>query len=116
MTEKETALQIPQVENNTIKLFVNDEFVGDLTAEQVNKFRVNVVKYIHKTQDISILNDFYFVGHRDSNDVMENETIKIFMDIDGNLTDFPWEMSHARRDLWTLLRLEREKNGDDEYL
>lgn len=32
-----------------LKLFVNDEFIGDVNTEQVNLIRLNVYKYIDVT-------------------------------------------------------------------
>ena len=96
---------IPEIKNTLMKLFVNDEYLGDVTIDQVNKIRVDVVKYIVETGNESILNDFYFIGHEDSNDVMGKE-IKITMtDKYGNLSDSPWEMNHVRRSMYELLQL-----------
>ena len=108
--QKDLLLQIPNKLGNTVRLYVDGVFVGRLDVNQVNQYRINVLKYIYETGDSSILNRFYFVGHKDTNDV-PGEEIKIEMDDKANLSDFPYEMSHSRRHLWTLFKMEREHFG-----
>ena len=104
---KDLLLQIPNKLDDTVRLYVDGVFVDRLDINQVNQYRINVLKYIYETGDSSILNRFYFVGHKDTNDVPGKE-IKIEMDDIGNLSDFPYEMGHVRRHVWTLLKMERE--------
>lgn len=108
--EKDLLLQIPNKLGNTVRLYVDGVFVGRLDVNQVNQYRINVMKYIYETRDSSILNRFYFVGHKDTND-MPGEEIKIEMDIHGCLSDLPYEMNHVRRHMWTLIKMEREHFG-----
>lgn len=105
--EKDLLLQIPNKLDDTVRLYVDGVFVDRLDVNQVNQYRINVMKYIYETGDSLILNNFYFVGHKDTND-MPGEEIKIEMVEEGNLTNYPYEMSHMRRHLWTLWKMERE--------
>ena len=74
--ELENILDIPKITDNKIQYFVDNKFVGNITVDQVNKIRENVVKHIINSRDSSILNKFYFVGHRDSNDKVGEEIKK----------------------------------------
>lgn len=103
----ENVLQIPRITNTTIKYFVDDEFVDNVTVDEVNKIRENVLEYIVNTKDISILNRFYFIGHKDTNDGKMGEEVKMTMDNFGNLSDLPWEMAHVRRSMLHLMRVGR---------
>ena len=109
MTEKETdlLLQVPKKIDDTIELYVDGMLIDRLNVNQVCQYRLNILKYICKTEDSSILNRFYFMGHRDSNDKPEEE-IKITMDVWGNLSNLPWEMNHVRRYMMKLMRIERD--------
>lgn len=109
--QKDLLLQIPNKLDDTVCLYVDGEFVDRLDVNQVNQYRINVLKYIHETGDSSILNRFYFVGHKDSND-MPGEEIKMEMDEKGNLSDHPYEMSHVRRHMWALMKMGREHCGE----
>ena len=102
----ENILSIPEITNNTIQYFVDDEFVGNITVDQVNQVRENVINYIIENKDKSILDKFYFVGHRDSND-KTGEEIKITMDVWGNFSYLPWEMNYVRRSMMRLMQIER---------
>jgi len=103
----EKALEIPKITNTTLRYFVDDEYVDNLDINEVNKIRENVLEHIVATKDASILNRFYFVGHKDSNDKM-GEEIVITMDSFGNLSDLPWEMAHVRRSMMRMMRIGRE--------
>lgn len=105
----ENVLNIPEITNNTIQYFVDGEFVENVTVDKVNKIRENVINYIIDNKDKSILDKFYFVGHRDSND-KAGEEIKITMDVFGNFSDLPWEMNHVRRSMMRLMSVERINN------
>ena len=105
----ENILNIPEITNNTIQYFVDDKFVGNVTVDQVNQIRENVINYIIENKNKSILDKFYFVGHRDSND-KSGEEIKITMDVWGNFSDLPWEMNHVRRSMMRLMNVERINN------
>ena len=105
----ENVLNIPEITNNTIQYFVDGEFVENVTVDQVNQIRENVINYIIENKDKSILDKFYFVGHRDSND-KPGEDIKITMDVFGNFSDLPWEMNHVRRSMMRLMSVERINN------
>lgn len=104
--EKEFKIEIPVITDNMLKLFVNNEFVGEVNTEQVNLIRLNVYKYIYETGDTSVLNTFYFIGHEDSN-YRKGKEIKITMHNDGILSDLPWEMNHVRRSLLSLIEIDR---------
>lgn len=49
---------------------------------------------IYETEDSSILNRFYFVGHEDTNDI-PGEELKIELKENGMFSDFLYEMCHA---------------------
>lgn len=100
----ENVLNIPEITNNTIQYFVDGEFVENVTVDQVNQIRENVINYIIENKDKSILDKFYFVGHRDSND-KPGEEIKITMDVFKNFSDLPWKMNHVRRSIMRLMQL-----------
>jgi hypothetical protein len=103
----EKTLEIPRITNTTIKYFVDGEYVDNVNIDEVNKIRENVLEHIVANKDGSILNRFYFVGHKDSNDKM-GEEIVITMDSFGNFSDLPWEMAHVRRSMMRLMRIGRE--------
>lgn len=100
-------LQIPNKLDDTVKLYVDGVFVDRLDVNQVNQYRINVLKYVYKTGDSSILNRFYFIGHKDTNDA-PGEEIKIEMDEKGNFSDLPYELAHVRRHMFTLFKMQRE--------
>ena len=101
----EKVLQIPRITNTTIKYFVDGEFIDNVTVDEVNKIRENVLEHIVNTKDISILNRFYFIGHKDTNNGKMGEEVKITMDNYGNLSDCPWEMTHIRRSMFHLMQI-----------
>ena len=101
----ENVLQIPRITNTTIAYFVDGEFVDNVTVDEVNKIRENVLEHIVNTKDISILNRFYFIGHKDTNTGNMGEEVKITIDNFGNFSDLPWEMSHVRRNIMHLLQI-----------
>ena len=105
--QKDLLLQIPNKLDDTVCLYVDGVFVDRLDINQVNQYRINVLKYVYETGDSSILNRFYFVGHKDSNDI-PGEEIKMEMDENGNLSDYPYELAHTRRYMWKYLKMERE--------
>ena len=102
----EKIFEIPEITDNTIKYFVDGEFVGDVSVDQVNRIRENVIEHIIKNKGRSILGRFYFIGHRDSND-KPGEEVKITMDVWGNFSDLPWEMNHVRRSMMRLMHAGR---------
>ena len=102
--KKDLLLQIPNKLDDTVCLYVDGEFVDRLDVEQVNQYRINVLKYIHETGDSLILNRFYFVGHKDTYD-MPGEEIKIEMDEKANFSDIPYEMSHRHRHMRILFEM-----------
>ena len=108
--QKDLLLQIPKKLDDTVRLYVDGVFVDRLDVNQVNQYRINVLKYIYETGDSSILNRFYFIGHKDTNDT-PGEEIKMEMDEKGNLSYQPYEMSYVRRHMLTLLKMEREHFG-----
>lgn len=108
--EKDLLLQIPNKLDDTVKLYVDGEFVDRLDVNQVNQYRINVLKCVYETGDSSILNRFYFVGHNDTNDI-PGEEIKMEMDEKGNFSNFPYEMAHVRRHMCTLFKMIREHSG-----
>ena len=98
-------LKIPRITNTTIKYFVDGEFVDNVTVDEVNKIRENVLEHIVNTKDISILNRFYFIGHKDTNTGNMGEEVKITMDNFGNFSNLPWEMSHVCRNMMHVLQI-----------
>lgn len=76
-------------------------------VDQVNQIRENAINYIIQNKDKSILDKFYFIGHRDSND-KPGEEIKISMDAYGNLSNLPYEMNHVRRSMMRLMQIGRK--------
>ena len=104
MSRDNFKIEIPEIANTKMKLFVNDEYIGDVTTEQSSQIRIDVCKYINETNDTSILDTFYFIGHKDSDSEM-GEEIKITMDEYGNLSDFSWEIMHVRRSMLKLIEL-----------
>mgnify|MGYP003291589817 CR=1 FL=1 len=108
--QKDLLLQIPNKLDDTVSLYVDDVFVDKLDVNQVNQYRINVVKYIYETGDSSILNRFYFVGHKDT-ETVPGEEIKMEMDEKGNLSDLPYEMAHVRRHMRRLIIIDMNKNG-----
>ena len=109
--QKDLLLKIPNKLDDTVRLYVDGVFVDRLDVNQVNQYRINVLKYIYETGDSSILNRFYFVGHQDTNDIPGDE-IKIEMDDKANFSDLPYEMGHVRRHMWTLMEMERKHFGE----
>ena len=105
---KEKTLEIPRITNTTIKYFVDGEYIDNVNVDEVNKIRENVLEHIVATKDASILNRFYFVGHKDTNNGKMGEEIVITMDSFGNLSNLPWEMAHVRRSMMRMLRIGRE--------
>jgi len=106
---EDKALKIPRITNTTIQYFVDGEYIDNITVNEVNKIRENVLEHIVANKDDSILDRFYFVGHKDSNDKM-GEEIVITMDCFGNLSDLPWEMNHVRRSMMCMMRIGRENS------
>ena len=109
MTEKETnlLLQVPNKVDDTIKLYVDGVFIDRLNVNQVCQYRYNVLKYIYETEDSSILDRFYFIWHKDTND-KPGEEIQIQMDIYGNFSDSPYELNYVRRHMMEIMRMERK--------
>ena len=97
-------LKIPKVKNTTLKYFVEDKFIGNINHVEMYEIITNVIEHISKTNDISILDKFYFIGHEDSNLNMGNE-IKITVDKHGNLSNSPYEINHNRRNMLKILSI-----------
>ena len=108
MTEKETDLlfQVPKKIDDTIKLYVDGAFIDRLDVNQVCQYRYNILKHIYETEDPSILDRFYFMGHQDTND-KPGEEIQIQMDIYGNFSYSPYELNYVRRHMMEMMRMER---------
>jgi len=104
----EKTLEIPKITNTTLQYFVDDEYIDNVDVNEVNKIRENVLMHIVETKDASILNRFYFVGHKDTNNGKMGEEVKITMDNYGNLSDLPWEMTHVRRSMNHLMQIGRK--------
>lgn len=104
----EKVLEIPKITNTTLQYFVDGEYVDNVDVNEVSKIRENVLLHIVATKDGSILNRFYFVGHKDTNSGKMGEEIKITMDILGNFSDIPWEMSHIRRSMRNYMKILNE--------
>lgn len=108
--QKDLLLQIPNRLDDTVRLYVDGVFIDRLDVNQVNQYRINVLKYIYETGDSSILNKFYFVGHEDTNNGL-GEEIKMEMDEKGNFSNSLYEMNHVRRHMWKLMEMERKHFG-----
>ena len=108
MVEKENdvLLQVPKKTDDTIKLYVDGVFIDNLDVIQVCQYRYNILKYIYETEDSSILDRFYFIGHQDTND-KPGEEIKIQMDIYGNFSDVPYEHNYTRRHIMNIMKMTR---------
>ena len=109
MVEKENdvLLQVPKKTDDTIKLYVDGVFIDSLDVIQVWQYRYNILKYIYETEDSSILDRFYFIGHQDTND-KPGEEIQIQMDIYGNFSASPYELNYVRRHMMNIMRMERD--------
>ena len=101
-------IEIPVINDDKLKLYVNGEYKGDVNDAQVCKIRVDVMEYIIKTGDTSIVDTFYFIGHKDTNIEEMGEEIKITMDEFGNFSDIPWEFEHCRRFTYKMSQLKNE--------
>lgn len=101
---KNFKITIPNITDNTLKLFVDNEYLGEVTTDQLSKLRVDIVEHINETGDTSILNTFYLIGHRDY-DTKMGEEIKITMESDGALSVYPWELNHVKRNLNKLIHM-----------
>lgn len=110
MKKEKILKNIPIITNDKIQLYVHDKFVRNLTCDELNAYRRQIVDYIYETDDISILEDFYFEGHKENNGEMSDEIIKFNMDRHGNLSDFPYECGQVRRDMLYLMSKQRESN------
>lgn len=106
-------IEIPVINDDKLKLYVNGEYKGDVNDAQVCKIRLDVMEYIIKTGDTSIVDTFYFIGHKDTNIEEMGEEIKITMDEFGNFSDLPWELQHVRRCMYKLIQLEREVKSQE---
>lgn len=105
-------ITIPKLNDITVKVYVDDEYIGEACSEQVNKIRIDVVKYIDKTNDESVLDRVYFLGHEDSNKGTMGPEVKVTIeDRYGNLSTLPWEMAHTRRDMFQLMRIANNDIG-----
>lgn len=111
MEKENFKIEIPEIPNTKLKLFVNNEFLGEVTTEQSCQIRLDVCRYIKETNDASILDTFYFIGHRDSNHEM-GEEIKITMDRKGNLSHSSWEIMHVRRSMLKLIQMDSNRIKD----
>ena len=109
MVEKENdlLLQVPKKTDDTIKLYVDGVFIDSLDVNQVCQYRYNILKYIYETEDSSVLDRFYFIGHQDTND-KPGEEIQIQMDIYGNFSTSPYELNYVRRHMMNIMRMERD--------
>lgn len=107
MTEKETdlLLRVPNKIDDTIKLYVYGVFIDRLDVNQVCQYRYNILKYINETGDSSILDKFYFIVHKDTNN-KPGEEIQIQMDIYGNFSNSTYELNYVRRHMMEIMRME----------
>lgn len=101
-------LQIPVIINDKIKLFVDNQFVGELDINQFNAYRVQIIEYISETGDDSILRRIYFIGHEGYDNKFGKEIKITFEDAYGNLSDYPYELDYVRRSLFKLTKLGRK--------
>lgn len=102
----EFKITIPELKDIKVKVYVDDKYIGEACTEQVNKIRIDVVNYIQETNDESILDRLYFLGHEDSNKGIMGPEVKVCIeDRLGNLSTVPWEMAHTRRDMLQLMKI-----------
>lgn len=101
---KNFKLKVPRVSHTKVRVYIDDHFSTFATAERIAEFKNKVLKYIKETGDKSVLNRFYFKGHKDTNEKMGEEII-ITMDERGNFSDYPWEFSHIRRSTYEWMKL-----------
>lgn len=100
-------LQVPKKINDTLELYVDGVFIDRLNVNQVCQYRHDILKYIYETEDSSILDRFYFIGHQDTND-KPGEEIQIQMDIYGNFSASPYELNYVRRYMMKIMKMERD--------
>lgn len=112
--EKSKIFEIPQVKN-TVGYYVNGKYMGDITDDQLNVIRVRMIKYIQDTGDESILKDVYFIGHESSDGARSiGDELKFTVeDKNGNLSDYPWELDHVRRSMYTLISITNPNKDED---
>lgn len=103
-------VSIPEVNDDKVQLFIDGEFAGNVTTEQFNKLRNEMVKYAYYSKDKSIFDRVYIVGHEDSNKEMGEEIKITFTGVKGNMTDIPWEFAHWRRANLRLFQFQIENN------
>lgn len=108
--EKIDLFEIPEIKNDKVQLFVDNKFVGWCDVNQVNQYRLNVVRYIKETGDTSVRDRFYFVGHMDvyGGSDEPGEEIKFVMEDNfGNLSEIPFEMAHVRRCVYNMMQVRK---------
>lgn len=105
-------VSIPEVNDDKVQLFIDGEFAGNVTTEQFNKLRNEMVKYAYYSKDKSIFDRVYIVGHEDSNEGMGEEIKITFTDTRGNMTGIPWEFAHWRRAGLRLFQIENNKRKE----
>jgi hypothetical protein len=101
-------IKIPVITDDKLKLYVNGEYKGEVTEAQVYRIQLDIMEYIAKTGNASILNTFYLIGHKVTNINEMGSKIKIIMDALGNLSYIPWEFEHRRRFTYKMLQLKNE--------
>ena len=87
-------LQITVITNDKLKLFVDNQFVAELDINQFNAYRVQIIEYISETEDDSILQRIYFIGHEGYDNKIGKEIKITFEDVYGNLTDYPYVLDY----------------------
>lgn len=116
MDKEKFNIEVPVVENGTAKLYVNGQYKGEINEIQLFKLKVQILDYLKKTKDESILDTFYFVGHEDSPfDDMPEEIVKTTMNKHGYLKDELWELNHTTRALIKLINDLNEMEYDTKW-
>lgn len=104
MEKEDFKVDVPVIENSTAKLYVNNQYKGEINEIQLFKLKIQVLGYLKETKDESILDTFYFVGHEDSpSDEMPEKIIKTTMNKHGYLVEELWELNHSIRALLKLI-------------
>lgn len=104
MEKENFKVDVPVIENSTAKLYVNNQYKGEINEIQLFKLKIQVLDYLKETKDKSILDTFYFVGHEDSpSDEMPEKIIKTTMNKHGYLEEELWELNHSIRALLKLI-------------
>ena len=107
--EKDVEVSIPEVKENTVKVFFNGEFKGEANVNQICQIRLDILKHIWETGDFSVLDNFYFIAHEKGIDRYEQgKEVKVTMDEFGNFSEYCEELNQSYDILKILGNLEKK--------